>query len=82
MSPNQARAASIAREILATHRAALDLIQVGAYVPGSDPKVDAACRVLPELEAFLRQGVVERTTMEDAVVRVQRLQALAGGAFR
>lgn len=82
MNPSQAKAAAIAREVMATHRAALDLIQVGAYVPGSDPKVDAACRVMPELEIFLRQAVAERSSIEDAMARVQRLQAMVGGAFR
>ncbi|HKQ68707.1 MAG TPA: EscN/YscN/HrcN family type III secretion system ATPase, partial [Polyangiaceae bacterium] len=82
MNPAQARAASVVRELMATHRAALDLIQVGAYVPGSDPKVDAACRVLPDVESFLRQSVADRTSIEEAVLRVQRLQALAGGAFK
>jgi FliI/YscN family ATPase len=82
MSPPQARAASIVRDLLATHRGAIDLIQVGAYVAGSDPKVDAACRVMPEVEGFLRQTVGERTSMEEATARTQRLALLAGGGFR
>jgi FliI/YscN family ATPase len=78
MTPVQSRAVSTVRDLMATHRGALDLIQVGAYVPGTDPKVDAACRVMPEVESFLRQSVSDRTSMEEAMARVQRLALLAG----
>jgi len=64
--------------MMATYRSAIDLIQVGAYVEGSDPKVDAACRSMPEVEAFLRQSVHERSSFEEALLRVQRLAILSG----
>jgi FliI/YscN family ATPase len=82
MSPPQARAVGMVRDLLATHRAAADLIQVGAYVPGSDPRVDAACRIMPEVESFLRQTIGERTSVEEAMARVQRLALLSGGVPR
>jgi flagellum-specific ATP synthase len=84
MPPEQSRAVSMVRDLMATYRAAIDLIQVGAYVPGTDPKVDAACRVMPEVDAFLRQAVADRTSMEEAMARVKRLALLAGanGAAR
>jgi flagellar biosynthesis/type III secretory pathway ATPase len=64
--------------MMATYRSALDLIQVGAYVEGSDPKVDAACKSMPQVDAFLRQGLAERCSLEEALVRVQRLAILSG----
>ena len=80
MPPEQSRAVSLVRDLMATYRSALDLIQVGAYVPGTDPKVDAACRLMPEIDAFLRQTVADRTSMEEAMARVKRLALLAGAA--
>jgi len=77
-SPVQLRAAAQVRDMMATYRSAIDLIQVGAYVPGSDPKVDAACRSMPEVDAFLRQSINERSSLEEALLRVQRLAILSG----
>jgi flagellar biosynthesis/type III secretory pathway ATPase len=77
-SPEQLRAAAQVRDMMATYRSALDLIQVGAYVEGSDPKVDAACRSMPEVDAFLRQGLSEKSALEEALLRVQRLAILSG----
>jgi FliI/YscN family ATPase len=77
-SPQQLRAALLVRDMMATYRSALDLIQVGAYVEGSDPKVDAACRSMPEVDAFLRQGLAEKASLEEALLRVQRLAILSG----
>lgn len=37
-----------------------DLISVGAYVRGSDPLLDQAIAIQPQLESFLRQGIDER----------------------
>jgi flagellum-specific ATP synthase len=48
-------AAGRLREVLATYRAKEDLIAIGAYAPGSDPKVDYAIGQVDALEAFLRQ---------------------------
>ncbi len=77
-TPEQLRAQAQVRDMMATYRAALDLIQVGAYVEGSDPKVDAACRSMPEVDGFLRQGLSEKSSLEEALVRVQRLAILSG----
>ncbi len=50
-------AAANARRLLATYEKARDLVNIGAYVSGSDPEIDAALAALPALNAFLRQGV-------------------------
>ena len=47
------------RELLAAHRRAADLIAIGAYVPGSDPRVDEAQARMGAIEGFLRQRVDE-----------------------
>ena len=44
------------RRLMAAFRDAKDLIEVGAYAAGSNPDVDAAIRIRPQIEAFLRQA--------------------------
>ena len=54
-----------AREILATYREAEDLINIGAYVKGSNPKIDEAIKKYPGLESFLIQDLNESDFSED-----------------
>jgi flagellum-specific ATP synthase len=65
-SPEQRAAATTVREALAVYRAKEDLISVGAYSRGSDPRLDAAIDSQPAIEAFLRQAVDEPTTVDEA----------------
>ena len=43
------KAAGVLRELLAAYREAADLIQVGAYQKGSDPRVELAIKLLPQI---------------------------------
>ncbi len=54
------------RALLAAHRDAKELIEVGAYVPGADPTVDAARALWPQISAFLQQHRQERTSADQA----------------
>jgi flagellum-specific ATP synthase len=65
-----------ARRLMRAHADAAELIQLGAYKPGSDPLIDEAIRVRPALEALLAQGQDERSTIEDDFARLAA--ALAG----
>jgi flagellum-specific ATP synthase len=47
------------RRVLATWRDAEDLINIGAYVAGSNPEIDYALKVMPRVRAFLQQGLDE-----------------------
>jgi flagellum-specific ATP synthase len=80
---NQRIAAQAMRRLLAAHRDAKELIEVGAYVSGSDPEVDAARALWPQITEFLQQGRDERSTAADAwgglVGVLSRLAALDGG---
>src|SRR5918997_879402 len=49
------------REVLATYEAQKDLILIGAYKKGSDPRTDYALSKLDAVNAFLRQDTRERT---------------------
>jgi flagellum-specific ATP synthase len=64
-----------AREVLAAHRDAADLIEVGAYAAGSNPRVDRALRCIEPLRAFLRQEPAERSSLEETLGRLARILA-------
>ena len=68
--PQQRTLASRAREVMGTYRDVQDLIQVGAYVRGSDPKVDEAVGLVPALETFVKQPVTESTPVGQAWARL------------
>ena len=59
--------ASFARKHLAIYEKARDLLNIGAYVQGSDPEVDAAVRVMPLLTAFLQQGRAEFSGLDETL---------------
>jgi flagellum-specific ATP synthase len=45
------------RRLLAAHRDAKDLVDIGAYVPGADPLVDRALARWDDIRGFLCQGM-------------------------
>jgi flagellum-specific ATP synthase len=59
-------AASAVRDLMATYREAEDLINIGAYVTGSNPRVDLAIARYEDIRAFLRQGTHDESTFETA----------------
>lgn len=55
------------RAVYSRYQKARDLIQVGAYVTGSDPQVDEAIRLQPAMVAFLQQTMFEGATMDQSL---------------
>ncbi|WP_113919314.1 flagellar protein export ATPase FliI [Alkalibaculum bacchi] len=53
------------KENLATYQESEDLINVGAYVSGSNPKIDRAIELNNRINTFLRQRVEEYCSYED-----------------
>ncbi len=52
------------RDLLSVYRDAEDLINIGAYVKGSNKKIDESLRVIDDITAFLRQGMDEKFDLE------------------
>jgi flagellum-specific ATP synthase len=75
-TPEQQRDAATLRRIMAAHREAKLLIDVGAYVPGTDPDVDLARALGPRIDAFLQQTVHEHALVGDSWAQ---LHDLVGG---
>ena len=65
--PEQRASSDAIREVLATYRDAEDLINIGAYVDGSNPKIDNAKARIDPVNAFLRQRSGEPTQSEDTL---------------
>jgi FliI/YscN family ATPase len=61
----------------AKYHEAKDLIDVGAYQPGSNPEIDHAIALRPNIEKFLKQRMEEPGSFEDTVSQIQQLM---GGA--
>lgn len=78
-APERTAAATALRRVLAARRSAQDLIDVGAYTRGANPLVDAALEHSASIEAFLTQGLDDRTPADDAWSALERLTATLGG---
>ncbi len=61
------------REILATYEMQKDLILIGAYKRGSDPRTDYALSKIDAVNNFLRQDTHENTPVEAALAQLQKL---------
>jgi flagellum-specific ATP synthase len=66
LSRDQLELASEIRALMAAHRDARDLVDIGAYVPGSNALVDRALHLSTDIDEFLRQPIDEITTAADA----------------
>jgi flagellum-specific ATP synthase len=75
VSPEVRDAGRELRSVLAAHREKADLIAVGAYERGTDPRTDRALELQDGIEAFLRQPVEEATPAPDADARLLELLA-------
>ncbi|MBF0224204.1 MAG: FliI/YscN family ATPase [Desulfobacterales bacterium] len=62
-------------DVLATYREAEDMIAIGAYTKGSDPKIDYARKIIPELNKFLRQEIHKKITYDLALKQFKALFA-------
>jgi flagellum-specific ATP synthase len=69
----QRAAATDLRRLLAAHRDARELIEIGAYVPGTNAEVDRARELGPAIDAFLQQGLDEQSDAPSAWTRLQHL---------
>ncbi|MDO6355406.1 flagellar protein export ATPase FliI [Caloramator sp. CAR-1] len=62
--------ASELRDILAVYKDSEDLINIGAYQRGSNPKIDRAIQLIDKINAFLRQGINEYSDYKTTYERI------------
>lgn len=73
LEPFQWQIVKRAKELLSTYENMAELIRLGAYRKGSDPKVDEAIQYYDQIEAFLTQSKGDRTSIEDGFARLAEI---------
>ncbi|MFN3255990.1 MAG: FliI/YscN family ATPase [Ilumatobacter sp.] len=80
-TPGERELATELRRLMAAHAEARDLIEIGAYIPGSNPLVDRAVALRGSIDGFLRQQIDDRQHASEAFARLEALLAsVPGGA--
>jgi flagellum-specific ATP synthase len=77
VTPAHRELAQRSRDVLSAYREAADLVEVGAYAAGSNPRVDRALRCIGALQTFLRQDPDQRFALSDTLNGMRA--ALEGG---
>lgn len=77
-SAAQRRTATRLRAVLAARRDAHDLIDIGAYHPGANPRVDAALDQEHAISAFLTQELDETSDYDESWRRIESIVAAFG----
>ena len=60
-------------EILSSYNEAEDLINIGAYVKGSNPQIDHALSKIQSLRIFLKQDMMEKAKFDETVNRLKNI---------
>lgn len=61
------------KDILATYRESEDLINIGAYTRGSNPKIDLAIQKIDSFNQYLRQGITEARSLPESIAALKAL---------
>ncbi len=69
-SSEHQKAAGIIREILSTYKKNEDIITLGMYKKGTDPRIDYAIEKIDEVNSFLKQGVFEPDNLQNTIKRM------------
>jgi flagellum-specific ATP synthase len=77
-TPQQKADATELRRLMAAYRDVRELVEIGAYVPGTNPDADRATAIWHYITAFLRQGLDERVTAEEAWAQLHAVVQAAG----
>ncbi|MFZ3230884.1 MAG: FliI/YscN family ATPase [Pseudobdellovibrio sp.] len=72
-SPEHNKNANKLREILAIYKDAEDLINIGAYKAGANPKIDKAIKLIDPVNAFLKQSTEDHSSMEQCLRQLQSI---------
>lgn len=60
-------------EIMATYRESEDLINIGAYVKGSNSKIDYAIEMIDSINKFLKQGIFEKVNYQETIEQMKAI---------
>ncbi|MBN1410629.1 MAG: flagellum-specific ATP synthase FliI, partial [Spirochaetales bacterium] len=71
--PFTQKAMNYIKKLMAVYAEAEDLINVGAYVRGSNREIDEAIEKMPLINEFLIQGITEKTTNEELHLNLSKI---------
>jgi FliI/YscN family ATPase len=74
-APEQIAQIQKLREAMALYHDSRDLIQLGAYVAGTNPKLDSSIKFRPEITNFLKQDSHDFCKLPDTLERLEKLAA-------
>ena len=63
------------KSILSLRRGNEELVNIGAYIPGSNAKLDEALSLYPRIQRFLQQGITEKVSLTDTQRELRALFA-------
>jgi FliI/YscN family ATPase len=72
-TPDHKEAAGVIRDSMFAYQQARDLINIGAYVAGSNPQIDRALRLQPYIQGFLRQRPEQPTALEESLAVLESI---------
>ncbi|MCE9680020.1 flagellar protein export ATPase FliI [Shewanella sp. AS1] len=75
ISPAHLEASRRVKQMYALYQQNKDLISIGAYSQGSDPRIDNAIRLQPAMSAFLRQTTKESVSFDSSALMLGQLSA-------
>ena len=70
---SQQASVGMIKSMLATYKKAEDLINIGAYVPGSSRKIDKAIEMIDDINAYLCQGIKEQVSFDDGLQHLMEM---------
>ena len=76
--PDHLAAAATLRELLSTWEEGRDLVEIGAYSPGTNPALDRAIETFPLIDQFTAQARAEHTPFEESINAMCVLSGVEG----
>jgi len=80
VTPEQLEHARVVRESIVVYKDGRDMIDIGAYKPGTNPRLDEAILRMPAIEALVRQGVSDLTSFAETAELLEYVASAGGGA--
>ncbi len=73
VSPEQLQSSHRIKQLYSLYEQNRDLINVGAYQPGSNPAIDEAIQMQPRIAEFMKQGINEPVDMDSSQHQLNQL---------
>ena len=73
--PEDEKKSRLFKQLFSSFQRNRDLINVGAYVAGTDPLLDKAISLFPTMQQFLQQGINEHCSYQDAYQQLTNIVA-------